>query len=187
VGRPYMAYSTSKTTLNALTAHYARSLAETSIKVNGAAPGHVATDFNGFRGSRTPEQGAAVAIRWHSWIAMGQPVLCLKTTCNLCGESQREKPPRDARRLETSRASSSKAPCDVVDCCAWTVGWARLATDPARARSDERITTGPLGIAPPSAENPGDAGAARRRRCRGARAGMTWTATSRASGGGAGT
>jgi NAD(P)-dependent dehydrogenase (short-subunit alcohol dehydrogenase family) len=43
--------------------HFARSLAETSVKVNGAAPGHVATDFNGFRGSRTPEQGAAVAIR----------------------------------------------------------------------------------------------------------------------------
>jgi len=63
VGRPYMAYSTSKTALNALTVHYARSLAETSIKVNAAAPGHVATDFNGFRGSRTPEQGAAVAIR----------------------------------------------------------------------------------------------------------------------------
>jgi NAD(P)-dependent dehydrogenase (short-subunit alcohol dehydrogenase family) len=63
VGRPYMAYSTSKTALNALTVHYARSLAETSVKVNGAAPGHVATDFNGFRGSRTPEQGAAVAIR----------------------------------------------------------------------------------------------------------------------------
>ncbi|WP_213804312.1 SDR family NAD(P)-dependent oxidoreductase [Granulicella sp. dw_53] len=63
VGRPYMAYSTSKTALNALTAHYARSLAETSIKVNGAAPGHVATDFNGFRGTRTPEEGAAVAIQ----------------------------------------------------------------------------------------------------------------------------
>ena len=63
VGRPNMAYSTSKTALNALTVHYARSLAETSIKVNGAAPGHVATDFNAFRGSRTPEQGAAVVIR----------------------------------------------------------------------------------------------------------------------------
>jgi NAD(P)-dependent dehydrogenase (short-subunit alcohol dehydrogenase family) len=63
VGRPNMAYSSSKTALNALTVHYARSLAETSIKVNGAAPGHVATDFNGFRGTRTPEQGAAVAIR----------------------------------------------------------------------------------------------------------------------------
>ena len=63
VGRPNMAYSSSKTALNALTVHYARSLAETSIKVNGAAPGYVATDFNGFRGTRTPEQGATVAVR----------------------------------------------------------------------------------------------------------------------------
>jgi NAD(P)-dependent dehydrogenase (short-subunit alcohol dehydrogenase family) len=63
VGRPNMAYSSSKTALNALTVHYARSLVSTSIKVNGAAPGHVATDFNGFRGTRTAEQGADVAIR----------------------------------------------------------------------------------------------------------------------------
>jgi NAD(P)-dependent dehydrogenase (short-subunit alcohol dehydrogenase family) len=63
VGRPYMTYSTSKSALNALTVHYARSLAETSIKVNGAAPGYVATDLNGFRGPRTVEEGAAVAIR----------------------------------------------------------------------------------------------------------------------------
>jgi NAD(P)-dependent dehydrogenase (short-subunit alcohol dehydrogenase family) len=63
VGRPNMAYSSSKTALNAITVHYARSLAETTVKVNGAAPGHVATDFNGFRGTRAPEEGAAVAIR----------------------------------------------------------------------------------------------------------------------------
>jgi NAD(P)-dependent dehydrogenase (short-subunit alcohol dehydrogenase family) len=63
VGRPNMTYSSSKTALNAITVHYARSLAQTNIKVNGAAPGHVATDFNGFRGTRTPEQGAEVAIR----------------------------------------------------------------------------------------------------------------------------
>jgi NAD(P)-dependent dehydrogenase (short-subunit alcohol dehydrogenase family) len=63
VGQPYMPYSSSKTALNALTAHYARELAGTPIKVNGAAPGHVATDFNNFRGTRTPEEGAAVAIR----------------------------------------------------------------------------------------------------------------------------
>ena len=63
VGKPNMAYSSSKTALNAITVHYARSLAHTSIKVNGAAPGHVATDFNGYRGTRTPEEGAAVAIR----------------------------------------------------------------------------------------------------------------------------
>jgi NAD(P)-dependent dehydrogenase (short-subunit alcohol dehydrogenase family) len=65
VGRPNMAYSSSKTALNALTVHYARSLAETKVKVNGAAPGHVATDFNGFRGTRTPEEGAAVVV----WLA----------------------------------------------------------------------------------------------------------------------
>ena len=63
VGQPDMAYSSSKTALNALTVHYARELATTAIKVNGAAPGHVATDFNGFRGVRTPEQGAQVALR----------------------------------------------------------------------------------------------------------------------------
>ena len=63
VGQPSMTYSSSKTALNALTAHYARELQDTPIKVNGAAPGHVATDFNGFRGTRTPEQGAAVAVR----------------------------------------------------------------------------------------------------------------------------
>lgn len=62
-GQPVMSYSSSKTALNAITVHYARALADTPIKVNGAAPGHVATDFNNFRGTRTPDQGAAVAIR----------------------------------------------------------------------------------------------------------------------------
>jgi NAD(P)-dependent dehydrogenase (short-subunit alcohol dehydrogenase family) len=63
VGQPSMSYSSSKTALNALTVHYARELANTPVKVNGAAPGHVATDFNNFRGTRTPEEGAAGAIR----------------------------------------------------------------------------------------------------------------------------
>ena len=63
VGQPSMAYSSSKTALNAVTVHYARELAGTPIKINGAAPGFVATDFNGFRGTRTPEEGADVAIR----------------------------------------------------------------------------------------------------------------------------
>jgi NAD(P)-dependent dehydrogenase (short-subunit alcohol dehydrogenase family) len=35
----------------------------TNILINAACPGLVATDFTGFRGSRTPEQGAATAIR----------------------------------------------------------------------------------------------------------------------------
>lgn len=63
VGQPSMAYSSSKTALNALTVHYAREFAETRLKINGAAPGHVATDFNDFRGTRTPDEGAAVAVR----------------------------------------------------------------------------------------------------------------------------
>jgi NAD(P)-dependent dehydrogenase (short-subunit alcohol dehydrogenase family) len=63
VGQPSMVYSSSKTALNALTAHYARAFAGTSLKVNGAAPGHVATAFNDFRGTRTPDEGAAVAVR----------------------------------------------------------------------------------------------------------------------------
>jgi NAD(P)-dependent dehydrogenase (short-subunit alcohol dehydrogenase family) len=63
VGQPVMSYSSSKTALNAITMHYARALADTPIKVNGAAPGHVATDFNNFSGTRSPQQGAAVAIR----------------------------------------------------------------------------------------------------------------------------
>ena len=63
VGQPSMPYSTSKTALNALTVHYARELEPLGIKVNAAAPGHFATDFNGHRGTRTPAEGAAIAIR----------------------------------------------------------------------------------------------------------------------------
>ncbi|MFC0436920.1 SDR family NAD(P)-dependent oxidoreductase [Kutzneria buriramensis] len=63
VGQPDMAYSSSKTALNAITVHYARELADTPIKINGAAPGHVATDFNNFRGTRGPAEAAVVAIR----------------------------------------------------------------------------------------------------------------------------
>ncbi len=66
-----MAYSSSKTALNALTVHYARELAETAIKVNGASPGHVATDFNGFRGARTPDEGAAIVIKLATLDASG--------------------------------------------------------------------------------------------------------------------
>jgi NAD(P)-dependent dehydrogenase (short-subunit alcohol dehydrogenase family) len=55
VGQPSMSYSSSKTALNAITVHYARELANTAVKVNGAAPGHVATDFNDYRGTRSPE------------------------------------------------------------------------------------------------------------------------------------
>jgi NAD(P)-dependent dehydrogenase (short-subunit alcohol dehydrogenase family) len=58
-----VAYSPSKTFLNGVTVQYARELAGTNILINAACPGFVATDLNGFRGVRTPEQGAATAIR----------------------------------------------------------------------------------------------------------------------------
>jgi NAD(P)-dependent dehydrogenase (short-subunit alcohol dehydrogenase family) len=57
------AYAPSKTFLNAVTIQYAKELRDTSILINAACPGFTATDLNGFRGVRTPEQGAAIAIR----------------------------------------------------------------------------------------------------------------------------
>ena len=57
------AYSPSKTFLNAVTVQYAKELHDTNILINLGCPGFVATDLNGFRGTRTPEQGAAIAIR----------------------------------------------------------------------------------------------------------------------------
>jgi len=57
------AYAPSKTMLNALTVQYAKELRDTNILINAACPGYTATDLNGFRGVRTPEQGAAIAIR----------------------------------------------------------------------------------------------------------------------------
>ncbi len=56
------AYAPSKTFLNAVTVQYAKELRDTNILINVACPGFVATDLNGFRGVRTPEQGAAIAI-----------------------------------------------------------------------------------------------------------------------------
>jgi NAD(P)-dependent dehydrogenase (short-subunit alcohol dehydrogenase family) len=56
------AYSPSKTFLNAVTIQYAKELADTNILVNAGCPGFVATDLNGFRGHRTPEQGAAIFL-----------------------------------------------------------------------------------------------------------------------------
>lgn len=57
------AYAPSKTFLNGITTQYARTFADTPIIINAACPGLVATDFNGFAGDRTAEQGAATAIR----------------------------------------------------------------------------------------------------------------------------
>jgi NAD(P)-dependent dehydrogenase (short-subunit alcohol dehydrogenase family) len=58
-----VAYAPSKTYLNAVTLQYVRELEGSDILINLACPGFVATDLNGHRGVRTPEQGAAIAIR----------------------------------------------------------------------------------------------------------------------------
>ncbi len=63
VGPIMAAYAPSKTFLNAVTVQYARQFAGSNILINAACPGLVATDFTGFQGPRTPEQGAATAIR----------------------------------------------------------------------------------------------------------------------------
>ncbi|MBE3010495.1 SDR family oxidoreductase [Microbispora sp. NEAU-D428] len=57
------AYAPSKTFLNAVTVQYAKELRDTNILINVGCPGFCATDLNGFRGVRTPEQGAAIGIR----------------------------------------------------------------------------------------------------------------------------
>lgn len=58
-----VAYAPSKSYLNAVTVQYAKELQDTNILINAACPGFVATDLNGFRGHRTPQQGAATPIR----------------------------------------------------------------------------------------------------------------------------
>jgi len=56
-------YPASKAALNMVTAMYAKELRDTPIKVNAANPGYCATDLNGHRGFRAPEQGAAVVAQ----------------------------------------------------------------------------------------------------------------------------
>ncbi|MEV5706597.1 SDR family oxidoreductase [Actinoallomurus sp. NPDC052274] len=58
----YLAYASSKSALNAVTVQYGKELRDTAIKVNACEPGYTATDLNGHRGVRTPEQSAKVAI-----------------------------------------------------------------------------------------------------------------------------
>lgn len=57
-----LGYNTSKTALNAVTLQFANELHETTIKVNAACPGYVATDINGHSGYRTPDEGARIVV-----------------------------------------------------------------------------------------------------------------------------
>jgi NAD(P)-dependent dehydrogenase (short-subunit alcohol dehydrogenase family) len=53
-----LAYPSSKTALNMITALYAKELRDTPIKVNAANPGYTATDLNGNSGFRSAAEGA---------------------------------------------------------------------------------------------------------------------------------
>jgi NAD(P)-dependent dehydrogenase (short-subunit alcohol dehydrogenase family) len=57
-----LAYPVSKTAANMVTVEYAKELWDTPIKVNAVCPGFTATDLNGFRGFKTPAEGARVAV-----------------------------------------------------------------------------------------------------------------------------
>ena len=57
-----LAYPSSKSALNMVTAIYAGELRDTPIKVNAANPGYCATDLNGHSGFRTAAQGAEATV-----------------------------------------------------------------------------------------------------------------------------
>jgi NAD(P)-dependent dehydrogenase (short-subunit alcohol dehydrogenase family) len=58
----FFGYAATKTALAAFTIRLAAELGSTSIKVNAACPGYVATDLNQHRGTRTAEEGAAIVV-----------------------------------------------------------------------------------------------------------------------------
>jgi NAD(P)-dependent dehydrogenase (short-subunit alcohol dehydrogenase family) len=57
-------YSCAKAAMNMLTVAYAKELWDTPVKVNSEAPGFCATEINGYRGFRSAEEGAEVAVRF---------------------------------------------------------------------------------------------------------------------------
>ncbi|GAA3552575.1 SDR family oxidoreductase [Microlunatus spumicola] len=58
-----VAYSSSKTFLNALTASFAVELRGTPIKINSVCPGFNETDINGNTGTQHPSEGAKIVVR----------------------------------------------------------------------------------------------------------------------------
>jgi len=66
-----LAYPSSKTALNMITALYAKELRDTPIKVNAANPGYTATDLNGNSGFRSAAEGAEVSVRLATLDASG--------------------------------------------------------------------------------------------------------------------
>ena len=59
-----LAYPSSKSALNMITALYAKELRDTPIKVNAANPGYTATDLNRHSGFRSVAEGAEASVRF---------------------------------------------------------------------------------------------------------------------------
>ena len=57
-----LAYPSSKSALNMITAMYAKQLRDTPIKVNAANPGYTKTDLNGNSGFRSVAEGAEASV-----------------------------------------------------------------------------------------------------------------------------
>ena len=58
--RNLLDYSTAKAAVSMLTVQYAKAFPD--LRINVVDPGYTATDFNGFRGTKTVEQGAAAIV-----------------------------------------------------------------------------------------------------------------------------
>jgi NAD(P)-dependent dehydrogenase (short-subunit alcohol dehydrogenase family) len=58
---PSLAYGSTKAALNMLTVQYAR--AYPAMRINCVDPGYTATDLNGFNGTQTIPEGAAIIVR----------------------------------------------------------------------------------------------------------------------------
>lgn len=58
-----LAYSSSKTAVNALTVSLAKEFKDSPLKINAADPGYTATDLNRHSGYRTAEQAAGIVVR----------------------------------------------------------------------------------------------------------------------------
>jgi NAD(P)-dependent dehydrogenase (short-subunit alcohol dehydrogenase family) len=59
-----MAYSTSKTAINAFTLMLANDLQHTAFKINSVTPGYTATDLTDYTGDQTPNQAAAIIVKY---------------------------------------------------------------------------------------------------------------------------
>lgn len=59
-----ISYGPSKTALNAYTVALAYQLRDTNCKVNAVNPGHTATEFNNYRGTKPPQLAAQVIVQY---------------------------------------------------------------------------------------------------------------------------